>query len=178
MVNSLSQGICKKIILTFVVIFILFGIADAQDIIMIEKTTVSTEAGKKEPPQKLSDDEMNLLLRKYTHFYFHDCKYDYSGGYLDDVLKIMQKYPSLQIEIQGYTCCGKLPNNGEERSLSLRRAEEIRDYFVQNGIASYRMTCSGLNSNRPRPLINPEIDREKECKRFNNQIIEVLFIKK
>ena len=78
-----------------------------------------------------------------------------SKSNLDKLLQLMQKYPSLKIEIQGHICC---PEPGEKDGfdkdnstyrLSYNRAEFVYNYLKDNGINKNRMTFFGFAHLRP-----------------------------
>lgn len=69
-----------------------------------------------------------------------------------ELLRVMNEYPDLKIEIQGHICCqteeegdGYDNVNGNNR-LSENRARAVYDYLVKNGIESSRMTYVGFAS--------------------------------
>jgi OOP family OmpA-OmpF porin len=72
-----------------------------------------------------------------------------SGSYviLDRAVKVLQDYPEVNLEISGHT-----DNRGKpdyNRSLSQRRADAVKTYFVQRGIASTRLQAIGYGPTRP-----------------------------
>ena len=72
-----------------------------------------------------------------------------SGSYviLDRAVKVLQDYPEVNLEISGHT-----DNRGKPdytRSLSQRRADAVKTYFVQRGIASTRLQAIGYGPTRP-----------------------------
>jgi OOP family OmpA-OmpF porin len=71
------------------------------------------------------------------------------GSYviLDRALKVLQDYPDVNLEISGHT-----DNRGKadyNRDLSQRRADSVKTYFVQRGIASTRLQSIGYGPTRP-----------------------------
>jgi OOP family OmpA-OmpF porin len=72
-----------------------------------------------------------------------------AGSYvlLDRAVKVLQDYPEVNLEISGHTDSrGKADYN---RDLSQRRADSVRTYFVQRGIASSRLQAVGYGPTRP-----------------------------
>ena len=66
---------------------------------------------------------------------------------LDTVAQVMRDFPDITIEIQGHTDSrGRDEYNLE---LSQQRAEAVRQYLIQHGIASGRMTARGYGETRP-----------------------------
>ena len=71
------------------------------------------------------------------------------GSYvlLDRAVKVLQDYPEVNLEISGHTDSrGKADYN---RDLSQRRADSVKTYFVQRGIASQRLQAIGYGLTRP-----------------------------
>ena len=72
-----------------------------------------------------------------------------AGSYvlLDRAVKVLQDYPDVNLEISGHTDSrGKADYN---RDLSQRRADSVKTYFVQRGIASTRLQSIGYGPSRP-----------------------------
>ncbi|ANH83948.1 hypothetical protein A8C56_14225 [Niabella ginsenosidivorans] len=67
---------------------------------------------------------------------------------LNELIKILNKYPDTDLEIQGYT-----DNTGTAKynqALSERRASSVANYLGSNGIALERMTTKGFGLNNPK----------------------------
>ncbi|MDY6879343.1 MAG: OmpA family protein [Desulfatiglans sp.] len=70
-----------------------------------------------------------------------------SYAVLDRVLSVLKKNPDLKVEIQGHT-----DNRGAaayNQKLSENRAKAIMDYFIQSGIAGYRLRAKGYGLTVP-----------------------------
>lgn len=70
-----------------------------------------------------------------------------SYGTLDDIVKLMNKIPEANLEVQGHT-----DNTGSaetNKKLSQDRAEAVVNYFIQQGIASDRVRAVGFGSEKP-----------------------------
>ena len=70
-----------------------------------------------------------------------------SFAILDRAIKVLQDYPDVNLEISGHT-----DNRGKaeyNRSLSQRRADSVKIYFVTRGIASSRLQSIGYGMERP-----------------------------
>lgn len=88
-------------------------------------------------------NKANLLPAAYTE--------------LDQVLKVMKDYPNTKWKIEGYT-----DNTGSDKlnkNLSLKRAQAVYNYFVQNGIDASRLSVSGYGSDYPIANNNTETGR-------------------
>jgi OOP family OmpA-OmpF porin len=72
-----------------------------------------------------------------------------AGSYvlLDRAVKVLQDYPDVNLEISGHTDSrGKAEYN---LNLSQRRADAVKTYFVQRGVASVRLQAVGFGLTRP-----------------------------
>lgn len=98
---------------------------------------------------------------------------------LEEVLRVMQTYPRLEIQIQGHICClfgaehDGLDYDAGDMNLSVNRARAVYDYLVENGIDKKRMTYRGFAATQP--LVYPEYD---EADRTANRRVEVKIVKK
>ncbi len=81
---------------------------------------------------------------------FDTSKWDIKSRYypiLDNVVAILQKNPSLRLEIEGHT-----DNRGSaeyNQPLSENRAKAVMDYFIARGIESSRLTARGYGFEKP-----------------------------
>ena len=78
-----------------------------------------------------------------------------SKSALEELLKIMEHYQNLEIEIQGHICCQVNGADGydiinKNYHLSINRAKTVYDYLVSAGINSDRMTYKGFGSSNKR----------------------------
>ena len=62
---------------------------------------------------------------------------------LKELLRVMQKYPDLKIQLQGHVCCN------DNMELSTDRAKMVHDFLVGNGIDASRMTYKGFSNKKP-----------------------------
>jgi outer membrane protein OmpA-like peptidoglycan-associated protein len=91
------------------------------------------------------------------------------------LLQMMQQNPTLTIEIQGHVCCASKPNEDGlddetgDFKLSWNRAQYVRDYLIQNGIAKERISFRGFAMTRP--LVYPEKTIQDQIK---NRRVEIL----
>jgi len=95
---------------------------------------------------------------------------------LKKLLKVLQDYPSLAIELQGHVCCAPSGRDGIdketlEEKLSLNRAKNIYEYLVRNGIDSNRLGYQGFA--RTQPLY--PLERNDEERKMNRRVeVEIL----
>ena len=99
-----------------------------------------------------AERELNVLKRNYgvmTDTYFDTRNRLVTNAYLmlDQVVMLMNKYPSLKLEIGVHTDNQGVP--AVLQSLSKSRAEVIVNYLINRGIASSRLTAQGYGSTRP-----------------------------
>lgn len=70
-----------------------------------------------------------------------------SQGTIDQAVAVMQKYPDLRVEVGGHTDSrGSYRHNMD---LSRRRAEAVKNYMVQAGIAEDRIETRGYGPDQP-----------------------------
>jgi OOP family OmpA-OmpF porin len=66
---------------------------------------------------------------------------------LDKAVAVLKEYPDVRLEIQGHTDnVGKRDMNLD---LSQRRAEAVREYFVNKGVSADRLRATGYGPDRP-----------------------------
>jgi len=70
-----------------------------------------------------------------------------SSESLDKAVDAMNKYPGLRIEIQAHT--DNMGDAAYNQSLSEQRAESVRNYMVDKGIAADRMQAKGYGESQP-----------------------------
>lgn len=88
---------------------------------------------------------------------------------LEELLFVMEKYPTMVIKIYGHICCN---SNRSEIKLSSRRALKILNYLKDNGIQIYRLSYTGVGSNNP---IYPIPEKNEEERVLNRRVeIEIL----
>jgi hypothetical protein len=99
-----------------------------------------------------AERELNVLKRNYgvlTDTYFDARNRLVTNAYLmlDQVVMLMNKYPSMNLEIGVHTDNQGTAYNLER--LSQTRAQVIVNYLINRGIASGRLTPRGYGSTRP-----------------------------
>lgn len=87
-----------------------------------------------------------------------------SYGELNRLVRLLQKYPKLKIEIAGYTDNVGDPNTN--LMLSKQRAQAVASYLKSKNIASNRLTAKGYGSK------NPVVPNTTEKRRQQNRRIE------
>jgi hypothetical protein len=99
-----------------------------------------------------AERELNVLKRNYgvmTDTYFDARNRLVTNAYLmlDQVVMLMNKYPSLKLEIEVHTDNQGVP--GTLQNLSQTRAQVIVNYLINRGVSASRLTPRGYGSTRP-----------------------------
>ena len=120
--------------------------------------------------------EENLVVNSnivLENIMFHSGKSTFlpeSYADLEELLRVMQKYHTLKIEIQGHICCVRSGNDTGGGS-SLNRAKAVYNFLFENGIDSTRMTYVGFGTTRKRyPLERNSYERQM------NRRVEILIL--
>ena len=66
---------------------------------------------------------------------------------LDELEKILEENPDINIEIEGHTC--NIGSHEVNQEVSLRRAQSVKDYLVSKGIPATRLNAKGYGETRP-----------------------------
>ncbi|HKJ06413.1 MAG TPA: OmpA family protein, partial [Flavobacteriaceae bacterium] len=66
---------------------------------------------------------------------------------LDEVVKMMEKYPTLKIEVEAHTDCRG--SNAYNLELSKKRAKSVMDYLILRGISKENLTSIGYGETQP-----------------------------
>ena len=93
------------------------------------------------------------------------------------LLKVLNDNSKMEIEIQGHICCQYGEGDGMDNetgiwNLSLRRAKEVYDYLVQNGIKARRLSYKGFGAGHKLVVERTEEDR------ITNRRVEVKILKR
>ena len=78
---------------------------------------------------------------------------------LNDLTKVLQKYPDTNIEIQGHT--DNVGTDDYNQNLSERRASSVATYLRSNDISSSRVSIRGYGENAPRYTNDTETGRSQ-----------------
>jgi len=66
---------------------------------------------------------------------------------LNKLVTFLNKYPDRTVQIEGYT--DNVGSEDSNQGLSQRRAESVKAYLVQQGIAGSRLTAVGMGESQP-----------------------------
>ncbi|MFN3404599.1 MAG: OmpA family protein [Cytophagaceae bacterium] len=119
---------------------------------------ISTYVEEKLFEQGMIKPDTGSKLQDKIYFDFNASRIaDYSFKRLDHVLLMLNTYPELKLEIQGYT-----DNKGSEEAnhiVSQRRAKSVFAYFVSKGVSPERMRAVGYAAENPLSAGESEIDQ-------------------
>jgi outer membrane protein OmpA-like peptidoglycan-associated protein/tetratricopeptide (TPR) repeat protein len=115
------------------------------------------------------DDLAKVLDIPIIYFDFDKSNIRYDAEIeIQKVLAVLNKYPTMHIDIRSHTDC-RGPAAYNEK-LSDRRAQSTRAYFIKNGIAAERLTAKGYGESR---LVNDcgcEPTNQSECSEAEHQL--------
>ena len=115
------------------------------------------------------DDLAKILDIPIIYFDFDKSNIRYDAEIeLQKVLAVLNKYPTMTIDIRSHTDCRGTETYNER--LSERRAKSTRKYLIDNSIASERLTAKGYGEYR---LINDcgcEPTNESSCSETEHQL--------
>ncbi|MDA3943428.1 MAG: OmpA family protein [Bacteroidetes bacterium] len=87
---------------------------------------------------------------------------------MDNIIQTMEQYPNAKFEIEGHT--DNVGSDEANQTLSESRAYAVRQYFVDKGVDTSRLTFKGYGELRPRDT------NETAAGRANNRRVEIRFI--
>lgn len=159
------------------------GIADASDGCPLEPETVNGFEDDNGCP-----DVLPVALKQFSGtiegITFKDGSAEIersSRPALEKAIAVLIQYPDTRIEIQGHTDDKPLLRGSafaDNTALSQARAEAVKEYFVEAGIAADRLTAKGYGDTQPvvDPTTSPDGKplkrREKKAARAKNRRVE------
>ncbi|MCB0399576.1 MAG: OmpA family protein [Winogradskyella sp.] len=152
-----------------------------------EKETYASDEKRFTTPKKKQELQLQLLLERdvqeinpcddlakildipiiYFDFDKSNIRYD-AEIELQKVLAVLNKYPTMNIDIRSHTDCRASAEYNEK--LSDRRAKSSRQYLIDNGIAADRLTAKGYGESQ---LVNDcgcEPTNESSCSEEEHQL--------
>ena len=97
-----------------------------------------------------------------NNVYFEFNKWDIlpeSYDELNTVVKFLTENPEVEIEVSGHT--DNVGSDSYNMTLSQKRADAVKDYFVSKGISSSRLTSKGYGETKPIATNLTELGREQ-----------------
>lgn len=79
---------------------------------------------------------------------------------IDKTVQILKKDPSLKLIVEGYTC--DLGTEQHNRDLAQRRADKVRDLFIQKGVPAGQIETATYTTNDPQNHQNIQDPRREE----------------
>lgn len=114
--------------------------------------------GEAQAGEKLKIDNLNFVINTFIVV-------PESRPKMYELLLVLQKNPTLKVQIQGHLCCMSTDRN----DLSTQRAKAIKNFLVGQGIDPERLTYKGFGSSMP---IYP-IPEKDETQRAANRRVEI-----
>lgn len=114
----------------------------------VEMLTVPDTGDVSREIAMLPEEVLKRLRLPRLHFNFD--KYNLRAETppaLDTVIKILEQYPTLRIEIAGHT--DSIGTREYNQGLSERRANTVYQYLIQRGIPAHRLSPRGYSEDRP-----------------------------
>jgi OOP family OmpA-OmpF porin len=87
-------------------------------------------------------------------------------GKLDKDVATLKEWGNVKVEVAGHT--DSVGTDAYNMGLSLRRAESVRNYLVDKGIAADRLTVRGYGESQP------VADNATDAGRFQNRRVELI----
>ena len=121
------------------------------------------KVGEAKSGEKLIIENLNFVINTFAVV-------NESRGKLYELLLVLQKNPSLKIEIQGHICC--IPD--DRTDLSTQRAKALYKFLLNQNISKDRLSYKGFGSSQPIHAL-PE---KNEQERAANRRVEILIVNK
>ena len=126
-------------------------------------TAFMKKVGEAKAGEKLKIDNLNFIINTFAVV-------NESRGKLYELLLVLEKNPSLKIEIQGHLCCMPV----DRTDLSTQRAKAIYNFLIKHDILKDRLSYKGFGSSQP---IYP-LPEKGEQERAANRRVEILIVNK
>ena len=110
---------------------------------------------------------VDMVYEPAKAYTFHHLEFDVAKATLkkdsykelDQLVEFMQRKQTVSIEISGYT--DNVGNDDDNKKLSQSRADAVKNYLIQKGIAANRMKTFGFGSLQPIADNSTEAGRQK-----------------
>jgi outer membrane protein OmpA-like peptidoglycan-associated protein len=119
------------------------------------------KVGEAKSGEKLIIENLNFVINTFAVV-------NESRGKLYELLLVLQKNPSLKIEIQGHLCCMPI----DRADLSTQRAKALYNFLLNQNISKDRLSYKGFGSSQPIYAL-PEKDEQE---RAANRRVEIFIL--
>lgn len=123
--------------------------------------TFMKKVGEAKSGEKIKIENLNFVINTFAVV-------NESRGKLYELLLVLQKNPSLKIEIQGHICCMSV----DRADLSTQRAKALYNFLLNQNISKDRLSYKGFGSSQPIYAL-PEKDEQE---RAANRRVEILIV--
>lgn len=93
-----------------------------------------------------------------------------SNDKINETVKLLGRDPSLKLVVEGYTC--DLGTETHNRDLAQRRANKVRELFIQRGVNSNQIETASYTANDPQNKQNIQDSRREEHRAVIFRIIK------
>ncbi|MCS6820479.1 MAG: PorP/SprF family type IX secretion system membrane protein [Microscillaceae bacterium] len=143
--DKLPQIITKDTINTDEATYIVQVVRKGKEIVKTDTLErIPVESTDAEP----SEQDLEIFKRKATFYY---TSYDINRSseiLLNEIARVMRKFRIIHIQVEGHACnIGK--NEEDNKALSLKRAESIKNFLVKKGINPNRISTVGFGTQMP-----------------------------
>ena len=114
-----------------------------------------------------SEFPRTYFLSKVYFPYGQETFHEEAYGQLDEIVKLLNAYPSVTIQINGHTDNSGTPTDNQ--ALSEKRATLIKDYLVKKGIEAARVAVKGYGATRP--VASNETDEGRQSNRRSEIVL-------
>ena len=109
---------------------------------------IEAESGCPRVYENVEVTSTGIVIRQQIFFAFNRAVIQsQSFGILDTVAQVMRDFPDISIEVQGHT--DSRGNDAFNMRLSQQRADAVRQYLIQQGIAESRLSSHGYGETQP-----------------------------
>ena len=121
------------------------------------------KVGEAKSGEKIKIENLNFVINTFAVV-------PESRGKMYELLLVLQKNPSLKIDIQGHLCCMLV----DRTDLSTQRAKALYNFLLNQNISKDRLSYKGFGSSQPIYAL-PEKDEQE---RAANRRVEILIVNK
>jgi outer membrane protein OmpA-like peptidoglycan-associated protein len=112
------------------------------------------KVGEAKSGEKLIIENLNFVINTFAVV-------NESRGKLYELLLVLQKNPSLKIEIQGHICCMPV----DRADLSTQRAKALYNFLLNQNISKDRLSYKGFGSSQPIYALPEKNEQERAANR-------------